>query len=181
MEDKVRVILRDGSVVPLRDWQLSYGLTGTQVGKYFSYTGDFKLRQDLEDYDQLIVCELLIRVLDAFRKMANEPVTINSFNRSEAKQERLREQGYKAAKYSPHMVYLAADINCTSEKQVRLYAELLRIVARDLEIKIRVGFQEYLKAGMTFVHVDVCPEYYAVGKPYHRKQHPSVWENSITW
>lgn len=181
MESKVKVILRDGFAVTLADWQKQYGLTGTHVGKYFSYTADFKLRQDLEDYDQLIVNELLIRVLDAFRKLVNEPVTINSFNRSEEKQQRLKEQGYKTAKFSPHMVYMAADINCHSESQVRAYVAALKVVAKDLQIKIRIGYEEYLKIGMTFVHVDVCPEYYAAGKPYHNKTHPVVWESPISW
>jgi hypothetical protein len=54
-------------------------------------------------------------------------------------------------------------------------------VASIVNIKVRIGYNQYLEAGQTFVHVDVCPEYYAPGKPWHALEHPAVWEKQITW
>ncbi len=182
MINKVVVVLRSGQEITLVEWQKIYGLQigSDSVGKYFSLR-DHKLRQDLEDYDKLVVNELLIRVLDAFRENLKKPVVINSFNRSEAKQLDLEKRGFKTAKVSPHVVFMAADLNCTSPEMVRDFVKRLRIVSKNLGIKIRIGSEEYLRIGMTFVHVDVCPEYFGVGKPFNKKQHPQPWEVVVEW
>ncbi|MGZ8535732.1 MAG: hypothetical protein ACXWV4_09360, partial [Flavitalea sp.] len=62
-----------------------------------------------------------------------------------------------------------------------VYAKLLEETAKELGIKARFGFRQYLAKGDTFVHVDVCPEFYAKGKPLFKEQHPAVWENEIKW
>ncbi len=182
MIDKVKVVLKSGKEVTLQEWQKIYGLQigSDYVGNFFSLR-DHKLRQDLEDYDQLVVNELLIRLLDEFRKSLNKPVIINSFNRSEAKQLDLQRRGFKAATVSPHVVYMAADINCVSATQVKDYVKRLKFIAKTIGLNIRIGFQEYLNAGQTFVHVDVCPEFYAPGKPFHDHKHPGPWEVVCTW
>lgn len=182
MVNKVKVVLKNGSVVTLPEWQKLYGLKigSDAVGKHFSLR-DAKLRQDIQDYGELIVNEMLVRLLDEVRDQAGVPMIINSFNRNEAKQKSLHDQGFKTATVSPHVVKMAADINCTTAVEVRKLARLIIAAANGIGIKARVGFQQYLNEGMTFVHVDVCPEYYAPGKPFNSQPHPAVWENVISW
>ena len=76
---------------------------------------------------------------------------------------------------------MAADIDTSSEQDTYDTVSLLNKAARQLELKIRLGYNLYLADGNTFVHVDVCPEYYGKGKPFWTHKHPSQWENSITW
>jgi hypothetical protein len=179
---KVLVIGSRGDIKALAEWQAEYGLEpgSDQVGKYFSLR-DPKLAQDLEEYGQLVVNELLIKVLDSFREKVKSPVIINSFNRNDAKQAQLHRDGLKAAKYSPHVVKMAADIDTKTPEQTRQWAKTLREVANQLGIKIRIGTEQYLSANQTFIHVDVCPEYYAKGKPFYTHFHPKEWESPINW
>lgn len=178
----VVVIGSKGNILSLSEWQAAYGLqvNSDQVGKYFSLR-DPKLAKDLKDYKKLVVNELLIKVLDEFRKTVGVPVTINSFNRNEAKQEQLRKAGERAAKYSPHVVFMAADIDTVSYEQSRAWAKIIREVSKRLGIKIRIGVEQYISAKQTFIHVDVCPEFYAKGKPYNTHFHPLEWESPLTW
>ncbi|HTF21011.1 MAG TPA: hypothetical protein VK658_23210, partial [Chryseolinea sp.] len=147
-------------------------------------------------------------VLDGYRQAIGQPVFLNSFNRNEAKQAQLKKAGFKAASKSPHVVKLAADVDTpglneiihkrgynavvmTPELQKEARLEMMRInydsaitmkqVAAALQIKVRIGHKQYLEIGQTFIHVDVCPEYYAPGKPFHKLGHPLAWEESITW
>jgi hypothetical protein len=182
MIDKVIVVLRDGSEISLTDWQKKYGLKpySNAIGKYFSIR-EQRFEDDIETYGQLIVNELLIRVLDGFREAVDVPVNINSFNRDESRQEQLRSEGRRAAQYSPHVVKLAADIDTMDEHQTREWVKTLKQVASILGIKIRIGYKQYLDDGSTFIHVDVCPEYYAPGKPWNNRFHPIQWEKESEW
>jgi hypothetical protein len=181
MNDKVIVIRKNGETITLKQWQFLYSLDDPKkIGRHFSLT-EGRFEKDLVLYGQLVVNELLIRVLDTFRDAVECPVTINSFNRNQERQDELKKEGLKAAKYSPHVVKLAADIDTKTVKQTREWVKYLKQVADILGIKIRIGFEQYLKAGQTFIHVDVCPEYYAPGKPWHNESHPRVWEKPITW
>jgi hypothetical protein len=182
MVTKVKVILRDGREVRLSDWQMLYGLApySNNIAKFFSLS-ESRFANDLTAYGELILNEPLMRILDGYREAVGKPVTINSFNRSEEHQKDLKERGYKAATYSPHVVKLAADIETKSDKETREGVKILKQVSDILKIKIRIGFEQYLKAGQTFIHVDVCPEYYAKGKPWCHHPHPIQWEKPTTW
>lgn len=181
MTDKVKVITREGKEITLQEWQKIYGLPeGNRIGKFF-YLSELRFKRDIELYGELVVNELLIRLLDAVRQASSHPLIINSFNRSEEHQKELKAQGFKAATTSPHVVKLAADIDTLSENETNALVKRILEVADIVKIKIRVGYKQYLKAGQTFVHVDVCPEYYAKGKPWHDQDHPDVWEKEITW
>ena len=179
----VKVVTRSGTEISLQEWQQMYGLEvgGNQIGRHFSYVTDPKLAQDLRDYGILVVNELLIRVLDAFREALGTSVIINSFNRSPEKQEKLTKAGYRTAQQSPHVVFMAADINTSNADETKAWVKILQSVARNLGIKIRIGYEDYLKAGQHFIHVDVCPEFYAKGKPFYSQTHPVAWELAITW
>lgn len=182
MTENVKVITRDGKEITLLQWQKIYGLPeGTgRIGKFF-YLTEFRFKKDLEQFGELVVNELLIRLLDAVRQASSHPLFINSFNRSEAYQEELKERGFRTATVSPHVVKLAADIDTLSEDDTTALVKRIHEVAGIVKIKVRIGYKQYLEAGQTFVHVDVCPEYYAKGKPWHDRPHPDVWEKEITW
>ena len=180
---KVKVILASGDITDLSTWQRIYSLKqgSDQVGKYFAISTDRKLAQDLPEYGELIICEPLMRWMDAFREEVGEPVHVNSFNRSRAKQLALIKAGYKAALVSPHEKKMAVDIDTRSVGQTRTYARIARTVAKRLNIKIRIGSETYIKNGQTFIHVDVCPEYFGIGEPYEHQSHPIHWENESNW
>lgn len=178
----VVVITKAGTEITLKEWQKIYQLpeNSTMFGKHFSTTERIFSR-DIKDYGKLVVNELLIRVLDRFRSRIKKPIVINSFNRDDRRQDQLTQQGLRTAKYSPHVVFMAADIDTASALDTREYIRELDGVSKELGIQIRLGYDDYLKNGQTFVHLDVCPEYYAKGKPYHGMPHPIQWETSIRW
>jgi len=182
MTSPITIINKAGLPIPLEEWQKQYGLIvgSDEIGRFFK-ASESRFAQDIQQYHGLIVNELLMRVLDHFRATIKKPITINSFNRDEKKQQELKEAGYKAATYSPHVVKMAADIDTKSPEESRAYAIMLQRCALELNIKIRIGYEQYIKAGQTFVHVDVCPEYYAPGKPLNKTFHPVQWEKVITW
>lgn len=171
----VHVITYEDQLISLGEWQGLYDLSGDQIGKYFRLR-ERRFSLDLELYGALHVCEPLMYVMDLTRKRWGRPIIVNSFNRNEAKQAELRAAGLRAAVTSPHVVYLAADLDTTSKEETRELAHTLLQAARDLKIKVRIGYTQYLAEGSTFVHVDVCPEYYAPGSPRHEQPHPSAWE-----
>lgn len=176
----VKVITRAGTEITLPEWQAQYNIANEQIGRNFSLT-ESRFKTDLALYGELVVNELLIRILDSFRESVGMPVTINSFNRSQEKQDELTAEGFKTAKVSPHVAKMAADIDTKTVEQTREWAKRLKVVGKLLGIKVRVGSEQYIKAGQTFVHVDVCAEYYALGKPFHGTPHPIQWEREISW
>lgn len=182
MNDKVKVITRAGAQVSLEEWQRMYNLPvgGNRIGEFF-YLSEERFVKDIELYHELIVNELLIRLLDAVRKASNHPLNLNSFNRTEEHQKYLRDHGYRAATTSPHVVKLAADIDTLSQQDTYRLVKRIQEVSDIIKIKCRIGYKQYLADGNTFVHVDVCPEYYAHGKPWHDQPHPEVWELTNTW
>jgi hypothetical protein len=142
-----------------------------------------------------------MQVTDLYRERLDECVTFNSFNRNSEYQKKLTDQGFRTAKFSPHEVKLAGDIDTPGIKELkgqfpkkdvvgltelaasinRERAKLMKECAHDLKIKVRVGNEQYLRESQTFIHADVCPEYYAPGKPWHNMPHPMQWESPISW
>ena len=182
MRDFVTATLRDGSQVTLGEWQKIYGLPrdSDKIGRHFSIT-EPQFRDELSLYKRLVVNEPLMVVLDALREAVGVPIQINSFNRTQAHQDALKKRGFKTAGTSPHVALMAADIDTRTEAQTREWVKILLQVSALLNIKVRLGFQQYLKAGQTFIHLDVCPEYFAPGKPFYNRDHPLAWELTLTW
>lgn len=178
----IKVITKEDKEISLSEWQKLYGLQvgSFQIGHNFS-AKEPKFQEDLANYGVLYVNELLIRVLDAAREKWGRPLIVNSFNRNAEKQAALKAQGLKAATHSPHVVYLAADIDTNSVQESRGLAKIIRAAAVQLGIKIRIGVEQYISVGQTFVHVDVCPEYYGPGKPRASHPHPAAWNEPIKW
>lgn len=191
MNDKVIVITREGKAISLAEWQRIYDLPvgSSRIGEFF-YLTEPRFEKDIALYGRLIVNELLIRLLDAIRKASNHPLTINAFNRDSKKQQELKALGFRAATHSPHLVSeidgmitgaCAADIDTLSKDDTKKLVKRIQEVSSIVKIKCRIGFKQYMDDGDTFVHVDVCPEYYAYGKPWHHLEHPEVWELTNTW
>lgn len=180
--DKVFILKPDGSEITLAQWQQEngYEVGSARIAKHFWFT-ESKFMQDIQDYGKLVVCELLMKVADKYRDMKSAPVRVNSFNRSKAKQQKLLNGGFKAAAVSPHEFFLAIDADTDTEQETRLNAAMIREAAKQLGIKVRIGFEQYLADKMTFIHFDVCPEYFAKGKPWHHIKHPVQWEIENQW
>lgn len=179
-KEQIKVMLASGTIISLLEWQEQYEIKDDQIGKHFSLN-EPEFKENLEEFGSLTVNAPLMVLMDEFRERIGKPVKVNSYNRTEAKQARLRAQGYKAATYSPHVVKLAVDIDTTSKKETLEHVEVMRQVSKDTGIPCRIGYKTYLNRGQTFIHVDVCPLYYAEGKPWNNKKHPSVWEKQIEW
>jgi len=179
---KVFVLKPDGSEIPIAQWQQEngYEVGSARIAKHFWFT-EPKFMQDIQDYGKLVVCELLMKVADKYRDMKSAPVRVNSFNRSKAKQQELLKGGFKAAAVSPHEYFLAMDADTDTEQETRLNAAMIREAAKQLGIKVRIGFEQYLADKMTFIHFDVCPEYFAKEKPWHHIKHPIQWETENQW
>jgi hypothetical protein len=189
---KVIVLTRKGAYITLPEWQKLYGLPvgSEKISKYFSLS-EYRFKKDIEQFGQLVVNELLMRVLDRYRERKKAPVNINSFNRDQAKQDELKKEGYRTAITSPHVVKMAVDIDTPGIEDAGSWAKaqeinhqqvkLVKQAADELDIKIRIGNKQYLNEGQTFIHIDVCPEFYAPGMPFHGSNHPFVWERTITW
>ena len=182
MRQKINIRLGNGNSIDLDCWQRTYGLPldSLQIGRHFSMNENI-FRSDIRKFGSLEVNEILMRFLDNFRDAVATPVRINSFNRSAAYQARLIASGVRAAATSPHVAKMAADIDTVSRQQTLQWVNVARAVAEDMDIRIRLGYKKYLAEGKTFIHVDVCPEFYAEGKIFHHKPHPAVWENAISW
>ena len=195
MIDKVIVITREGKQISLTEWQKLYNLTpgSHRIGEFFWLQED-RFKKDIEMYGELIVNEMLIRFLDGLRKASNHPINLNAFNRSEQHQQNLKAKGFRAAEVSPHVVRrvktanevlihgaVAGDVDTLSKDDTYALVKTAKEVSSILKIKVRMGYEDYLKDGSTFVHFDTCPEYYAPGKPWHHLPHPAAWEKVITW
>lgn len=180
--DKVVILTKSDGYISLEDWQNSYGLkVGTaQIGKHFSFT-EPKFMEDLKRYGKLVVCAPLMVVLDKYRELSGEPVNINSFNRDAKKQEELHAEGLKAAMISPHVEKMAADCDTLSIADTFEKVDHMIQAGIDTGISIRIGYKQYLAAGQTFIHVDVCPLYYGKGMPREHEPHPVQWETKRTW
>ena len=191
--EKIKVLLASGDYISLGAWQKAYGLpeNSTMIGKHFSYT-EHKFQEDINRYGELIVCAPLMQVLDLYREKKNSPVKINSFNRDEKKQLELHTEGFRAATFSPHVVKLAVDCDTPNPEHLKNGEDAFKLVrdnakfaleaGKELGIGVRVGSEQYIKAGYTFIHIDVTPEYYGKGKVWSGKPHPEVWEvDQKTW
>lgn len=173
---KFSFILKDGTTVNLPKWQEIYNIPADQIhiGKHFSI-GEKAIK------DGGTIAGILIVLIDKYREAKGVPVIFNSLDRTQKQQDGLRASGYRAATSSPHVVCMAGDLDTVSKEDTKASVTLLRKVANELNIKIRIGYKTYMADGNTFIHVDVCPEFFAPGKPFHDHPHPIQWETPMTW
>ena len=167
----IQILSKNGKkLYSLKEWQALYGVEENKVGRFFS--------TNEKEFKDGIASELLICLLDDVREVSEEPMIVNSLWRSEVEQSNLT---VAKAKYSPHPKGMAADIQCKSYSHVNKMVTIIRMVARKLGIKIRLGYKSYLENKKYFIHIDVCPNYYAKGMPFNELNHPREWEIELTW
>lgn len=167
-----QIILLNGKIIELAEWQVIYGIKLDHVGKNFSVS---------EFPASFMIAEQLIRVLDLLRAYTNMPVTFNSTYRTDDDQQALTDAGYRTAKVSPHPVGMAADVDTKTDAETYKLVSSVEYCASLLGIKIRIGFKDYMKLGQTFMHLDVTPMYYAKGCCFNKKDHPEPWEREARW
>jgi hypothetical protein len=154
---------------------------GTHITKNFS-VNEYRFQKDIELYGECVVCVPLFDVLQKYRELKGKPVNLNSLNRDRKKQEQLIRDGFRAAKISPHEFFLAADVDTVDAADTLASVPLMRQAAASLNIKVRIGWQDYMKEGQSFIHVDVTPEYFGKGKIWNHVSHPASWENgNLEW
>lgn len=197
MREKIRILTLGGDYITLDEWQKKYGLLvgSAKIGKYFSYD-ESRFMRDIKEFGGLVVAEPHMIVADKARELWGRPLSFSSYNRDQAKQDELRAEpgaGHLRAATSPHVVKLAGDFDFKTVAEVKAFVPVLRQAAKDVHVKIRIGYMEYLQKSAdvfastgqedtwTFCHADVCPEYYAPGKPWHNQPHPKVWEIETSW
>lgn len=178
----IKILTLSGDYISLAEWQQQYGLVvgSENIGKYFKYT-EGKFAQDLSEYGELIVCEPLMHLMDEVRELSKRPFKVNSFNRNEAKQNELKASGFRAATTSPHVVKMACDMDTTSKEDTLAMVPIVKQAAKNKNLKVRIGYKEYLAAGQSFIHMDVCPEYYGSGGAFASLPNPAAWRNVIEW
>ena len=178
---QVKVFTETGEYITLEQWQDYYGLPvgSDKVGHYFSVSGDRRLRKNLADYGELVICAPLMKVADETRRLWGRPLKLNDFNRTEQKQQWLIANGFPAGKNSTHVEKMALDFDTkTNQESLALGKVILKASCR-LGIAIRLGVQKYIDHPFTLVHLDVAPEYYGVNKPYYHRPHPQAWEKEV--
>jgi len=182
--DKVVVLLEDDTYINLKTWQNQYGLTvdSEEIGKFFKFTEE-QFMKDLGRYGKLVVCAPLMKVMDKYRELIDEPVKVNAYNRDHAKQLELIAAGLRAAKQSPHEEKMAVDMDTLTEEGTYIRVAKLRQASKAVGIPVRIGFKDYLaqEPQQTFIHLDVCPLYFGKGMPRHYDPHPIQWESQIEW
>jgi hypothetical protein len=159
-----KIILVSGEIVPLNVWQKTKGYSENQLSKFFSTK-----ERTLKNPDW-ILHESLFDILDELRKEVGKPIRINSGFRSVEHQEVLRKTNKGAVANSPHTWGLAIDVDTVSNGESDAYAKLILQIAKEKNIDVRVGWQQYKKFHETFVHFDVAPEMFGKGK---------IWEQQV--
>lgn len=171
----IKILTLSGTYISLAEWQKEYGLPvgSEQIGKFFKYT-EGKFAQDLKDYGELIVCAPLMKLMDEVRILTDEPFIVNAYNRNEAHQKELKKAGFRAATFSPHVAKFAVDRDTKSKEDTLRLIPIIKQAAKNVGVKVRIGYKEYLAAGQTFCHMDVAPMYWVKGMP-------PAWKNEIEW
>ena len=183
-----KIILRNGDLISLSEWQQIHGVPEGKLSEHFSIS-EYKIGE----FQPFQYSELLINLYELFRLKIGKPVIVNSAFRTREKQLELIRKGFRAATWSPHELGFAFDHNTTSWKETCAHAAIMLQIAKEMELKIRIGYKQYwndlqvlIRAGKVtekqcFMHTDVCPMYFGKGMPWHEKDHPKQWETAMTW
>lgn len=169
-----QIISGTGKLVDLKEWQQFRGLKDGKISDNFTW-------QEFDCDGEFLLSEILIDFLQYVRRKWGKPLKINSGYRTKEKQQLLKDQGYKTATFSPHTKGMASDLETVSVSDTKHLVAVIKLCARNLKLNVRIGYMQYLANGQTFVHVDVCPEYYAKGKPFYEQPHAPAWEKAIEW
>ena len=158
----------------LKEYQELKGLPEDKIGKYFSIN-------EKAIKESTLISAHLIDLLDAIREATGKPMKLTSLHRTLAKQAQLKERGYAAASHSPHLYGCAADIDCKSKEEVLELVALIQSLAKEKDLKVRVGYKQYLDLGQTFVHLDLAPEVFSKTIFKFIPNTPTAFTKTITW
>lgn len=172
-----QIIAENGELISLEDYQIQFDLSKDQLSENFSIK-----EQKIGGLQPFKYALPLIRLIQLVREKKGIPIKINSGFRTRAKQLQLLRDGARAATYSPHEQGMAFDLDTISWQDTLDTVEIIKESARELGIKVRIGYRQYWNLDKaTFIHVDVCPMYFAKGMPFHNENHPIQWEGENTW
>ena len=172
-----KIIKKNGEIISLNDWQKEKGYAiQTMLGKYFS------TNEKPFSIENWLLHESLFDVINELRERVGLPIKINSGYRTIEKQKELQKTNAGAVSNSPHTWGLALDIDTKTNAQTDAYVEILRQISIDLDIKIRIGWQQYKGLKETFVHIDVAPEMFSIVKSWEFLPNiPNVYKLKIEW
>jgi len=124
------------------------------AGKYAPAS---ELYRDTRVEDKRIL-SATINTFDFVRELHGGPLGINSGRRSQAKQEELKLEGYRAATVSPHVYGAALDVDVPDGKRDEYLVALILGAAQIMGLpRPRIGYKQYRKGyTSSFVHFDYC-------------------------
>ena len=121
---------------------------------------------------QAVLFHPTIKLFNLARTKFGKPLTVNAFYRCAKHQEELREQGYKAAKISPHEYGCALDIALPTGTDTKALIQVFSAAAKELGYKApRFGDKTY---GYKFLHVDLA--FMLTPNPV-----PTAWQPGVRW
>lgn len=168
-----QILTSSGEKITLEQWQDNMDIPPLNVAHYIR-THEIK--------QPFLLAEPLLQLFDLVREKWGKPLIINSAFRTREKQLQLIADGYRAAKNSPHEQGMAFDIDTKTYDESKKLASLIQEIARENGFAVRVGYKEYWETKkQTFVHMDICPMYFAKGKVFNHVKHPPQWENTLVW
>ena len=119
--------------------------------------------------------EILKQIIEEYQIRNGQP-KITHAKRSHEEQVILFNSGERKSAVSSHETGMAADLSFNKFSEVVRAAGIVSQIAKELNVSIRLGFCRYNEEGKNILHIDVCPEFYAEGKPLHTEAHPKKWE-----
>lgn len=154
---ETRILGLDGNFMTLEEYQDKYNYTGSMVGRYFSL-GEPIFTTTQNRMGQVVLNEGVMQAIDEVRERKGTPMTLNALNRTKEYQKTISKG---AATVSPHVEYMAVDIDTVSVTDTETTAQLLQEVCEEMELGYRLGYKKYWdKYKYTFIHFDICPYYY---------------------
>jgi uncharacterized protein YcbK (DUF882 family) len=110
-----------------------------------------KLPSGLDVKLPAFVFHLLFTRFEEIRKQWGKPLDITSGYRCPTYQRFLWNVGQSDSPLSVHIFGLALDINVKSKNEVNTLVNIVE----GIDSELRIGYQQYLNAGKTFIHIDV--------------------------
>jgi uncharacterized protein YcbK (DUF882 family) len=110
-----------------------------------------KLPPGLDVHLPAFVFHLLFTRFEEIRKQWGKPLNITSGYRCPDYQRFLWNASKSDSPISVHIFGLALDISVGTKDEVKRLVS----IAEGIDSELRLGFQQYLKSGQTFMHMDV--------------------------
>jgi len=129
----------------------------SQSGRYSSHGELYPDRDIWLLPEEKVILTCTLEIFDQAREYYGRPLKINSGRRSQKYQDLLTKKGYRTAKYSPHVLGAALDVDVPDDMTDVDLAKLLRDSAAALSYRVpRIGYLQYRgdQGSSSFVHFD---------------------------